>query len=344
MKKFTLKLLAAAVALAAATGAQAAVEVTNGNGDLFVSLVTATGASSGHGTAAFDLGFTMSQAQTWNGVSNLQLQWNLRTGAFLSNNSAIAASNPTLGSYGTALQTFQNTVSYKATGGAAAAQFSVLAFDATGSGSFGTAGQSFMSTANGFISGSGIPTQPSASFGPTNDAIFSASGNTTVANYNATMNADAGMAVASGVGANTAVFGENDHYNANSGMQSLGGLSGFDNNGQYNGNYTGTTNIFSGQARAMPFFQFYASSLDGGASADRVAFGVDLDGDGAIEFDNNGATAGGSNEFGLWRLQGDFLSYTQPELISAPIPEPSTYAMMLAGLALLGGMARRRLK
>jgi hypothetical protein len=29
-------------------------------------------------------------------------------------------------------------------------------------------------------------------------------------------------------------------------------------------------------------------------------------------------------------------------VMAAPVPEPETYAMMLAGLGLLGGMARRK--
>jgi len=335
MKKFTLKLLAAAVALAAATGAQAQVNTGN-NGDLFLSLTT-QGTTAGNGTAAFDLGFTMSQAQSWNGVSGLQLQWNLATGAFTSNNSAIAASNATLGNYGSALATF-NALSAKT---ATTAQMSVLAFDSvanSGSPGFGTTDVSVMSTLN-LISATGLPTQPGPTTAPTNSALLSTFGNVTVSNYVSTMNA--GMA--SAVSSNTAVNGENDHYVAS--MATLGGLwTGLDNNGNYIGNFTGTTNTFSGQNKALPFFQFYASSTNAGDRATRTAFGVDLDADGLIEFDNNGATAGGSNEFGLWSLQGDTLVYSQPELISAPIPEPSTYAMMLAGLALLGGMARRRLK
>lgn len=336
MKKFNLKLLVAAVAFAAATGAQAKVEVANGNGDLFVSLTT-TANTSGHGTAAFDLGFTMSQAQTWNGVAGLQLQWNLATGAFTSNNSTIAASNATLGTYGGALNTFRSLSAYSLP----TAQFSVLAFDATGAGFFGAAGESVMSTAN-IIGGTGNATQPGATFGPTNSAIFSTAGNPTVLNYNATMNADPGMSAA--VGSNTAVNAQNDHYNANSGMQSFGGLwSGYDNNGQFGGSYAAGTTTFAGQAKAMPFFQFFASSLTASGRATRTAFGVDLDNDGTIEFDNNAALVGGNNEYGLWSLQGDVLTFSNPASLTAPIPEPSTYAMMLAGLALLGSVARRRM-
>jgi len=66
-------------------------------------------------------------------------------------------------------------------------------------------------------------------------------------------------------------------------------------------------------------------------------FGFDVDGDGVIEFDNNGATAGGTSEYGLWTLQGGTLTYSV-----AAVPEAETYAMMLAGLGLVGFMVRRR--
>jgi hypothetical protein len=282
------------------------VDVASGNGDLFVSLTT-QGTTTGNGTAAFDLGFTMSQAQSWNGVSGLQLQWNLATGAFTSNNSAIAASNATLGNYGSALATFNALSANTAT----TAQMSVLAFDSvvnSGSPGFGTTGQSVMSTLN-LITASGLPTQPGATTAPTNSALLSTFGNVTVANYTSLMNEDPGMA--SAVGFNTAVNGENDHYIAS--MATFGGFwTALDNNGNYVGNFTGTTNVFSGQNKALPFFQFYASSVNAGERGSRVAFGVDLDADGTIEFDNNGATAGGNNEFGLFSLQGDVLTYKNP--------------------------------
>ena len=80
------------------------------------------------------------------------------------------------------------------------------------------------------------------------------------------------------------------------------------------------------------------SSDDPFAKTNVTAFGFDVDGDGTVEFDNNGAVSGGTSEIGLWTLQGNTLTYS----VAAAVPEAETYAMMLAGLGLVGFMVRRR--
>lgn len=60
----------------------------------------------------------------------------------------------------------------------------------------------------------------------------------------------------------------------------------------------------------------------------RAAFGVDLDG--------NGVIAG--EEFGKWTFDVATATLT----FANPVPEPETYAMLLAGLGLMAGVARRR--
>lgn len=58
----------------------------------------------------------------------------------------------------------------------------------------------------------------------------------------------------------------------------------------------------------------------------RVAFG----------WDNNGGVAGNANDFGM-----DNFRYSATAPVAA-VPEPETYAMLLAGMGLVGAMARRR--
>ncbi len=59
----------------------------------------------------------------------------------------------------------------------------------------------------------------------------------------------------------------------------------------------------------------------------KTPFGVDLNGDGVI----------GAGEFSKFSLsENGILTFT------SPVPEAETWAMMLAGLGLLGAMVRRR--
>ena len=82
-------------------------------------------------------------------------------------------------------------------------------------------------------------------------------------------------------------------------------------------------------ATAQNFWFLTTSSTTSTAQATKTAFGVDLNGNGSI----------GTGEFGEWSVNAaaGTITYT------APVPEASTYGMMLAGLGLVGFMARRRL-
>lgn len=83
-------------------------------------------------------------------------------------------------------------------------------------------------------------------------------------------------------------------------------------------------------ATAQNFWFLTTSSTTTTGAATKQAFGVDLNNNGSI----------GTGEFGEWSFNGSTLTFTNP---AAPVPEASTYGMMLAGLGLVGFMARRRM-
>lgn len=81
-------------------------------------------------------------------------------------------------------------------------------------------------------------------------------------------------------------------------------------------------------ATAQNFWFLTNSSLSSTAQATKTAFGVDLNGDNLI----------GTGEFGQWSVNqaAGTISFT------TPVPEAETWAMLLAGLGLMGAMIRRR--
>ena len=103
-----------------------------------------------------------------------------------------------------------------------------------------------------------------------------------------------------------------------------GGLTDGDNwSGQTTADTTKTL------ATAQNFWFLTTSSTSTTAQATKTAFGVDLNGNGSI----------GTGEFGVWSVNAAAGTVS----FANPVPEASTYGMMLAGLGLVGFMARRRL-
>ena len=82
-------------------------------------------------------------------------------------------------------------------------------------------------------------------------------------------------------------------------------------------------------ATAQNFWFLTTSSTTNAHQATKSAFGVDLNGNGSI----------GTGEFGQWSVNAAAGTVS----FANPVPEASTYGMMLAGLGLVGFMARRRL-
>lgn len=100
-------------------------------------------------------------------------------------------------------------------------------------------------------------------------------------------------------------------------------------------NITGVPDTTAKLGVAQNFWFLTTSSLKNVAQATKLQFGFDLDGDGVIS-----ATGKLGDEFGKWNVTADgMVSFANP----APVPEASTYGMMLAGLGLVGFMARRRM-
>ncbi|MDP2030730.1 MAG: PEP-CTERM sorting domain-containing protein [Thiobacillus sp.] len=95
---------------------------------------------------------------------------------------------------------------------------------------------------------------------------------------------------------------------------------------------TKTTDTTKNLATAQNFWSLSVGAGSGSSQASKSAFGVDLNGNGSI----------GTGEFGEWsvNMAAGTVTFANP---AAPVPEASTYGMMLAGLGLVGFMARRRL-
>ncbi|MFZ5574178.1 MAG: PEP-CTERM sorting domain-containing protein [Pseudomonadota bacterium] len=313
-----LKLIALAAMLAAGS-AHAAIDSgllnldpnTTGNGELMLNLKWKdTNLADGNQSvsATFDLGITMNDAVANFNTPGYSRSWNLN-------------------SYGSAFANFLNAVGSNIGN----AEMNVIAFDGTGTDPGDTR---LLSTTAG-INATGTTLSLAASSIPTNGNYNAIFGNVTVVNFMVAVNNSASHnSVANGASnadasSGFALFGDT--------MDKFGGLSAFDSTNKFDGSYAAGTGVLSGQAKALPFYLVTASDNDPFHKASMTPFGFDVDGDGVIEFDNNGATAGGTSEYGLWTLQGGTLTYSV-----AAVPEAETYAMMLAGLGLVGFMVRRR--
>ena len=92
---------------------------------------------------------------------------------------------------------------------------------------------------------------------------------------------------------------------------------------------TKTSDTTKTLATAQNFWSLSVGAGNASAQADKSAFGFDINGNGSI----------GTGEFGKWSV--DMAAGTVT--FANPVPEASTYGMMLAGLGLVGFMARRRM-
>lgn len=93
---------------------------------------------------------------------------------------------------------------------------------------------------------------------------------------------------------------------------------------------TKTSDTTKTLATAQNFWSLSVGAGSGSAQAAKSAFGVDLDGNGSI----------GTGEFGEWSVNAAAGTITFANV--AAVPEAETYAMLLAGLGLMGAIVRRR--
>lgn len=310
-----LKLIALAAMLAAGS-AQAAIDIgsPSGNGELLLNLKWADGDTSNGDqsvSAAFDLGITLNDAVANFNTAGFSQSWDLN-------------------SYGSQLSTFLGAPNLVL----ANAEMNVFALDGAGT---NPGDVRLVSTTSG-ISSTGSTVTLTNSSKPNNATLNEIPGNVTVVNFFAAVNNSATHnSVANGASNATPASG-NAWFDNGSGMDKFGNQAIFDTTGKFAGNYAAGTGVLAGQAKALPFYFVATSSNTGTDKAILTPFGFDIDGDGVVEFDNNGtAVAGGTSEYGLWTLQGSTLTYSV-----AAVPEAETYAMMLAGLGLVGFMVRRR--
>jgi len=328
-----LKLIALAGLLAATGAANAAVESGSISGDgTFLASLSYGNASAGS-SASFDLGLSYSQLASWQtdinttlsgGASSWFRSWNLSTGQY----SGTGLTASVIGNYGTVLADFNAAAA--GAGATSTAQLQVMALDGVGT-AVGSRGVYASGNAINATTGAALTVNSSS-----NTIVTGLANGSTVAGFFGAVNTS-GTHATDANGANLANAGSMAYFNNGSGMEKIATPTGmFDTNGQYNGQYAAGSTTFAGQQQALAFFNQVTSSLTGSNKAKLTAIGYDFDGDGVIEFDNNGALAGGS-EYGLWRLQGDVLTFAV-----AAVPEPESYAMLLAGLGVMGAIARRR--
>jgi hypothetical protein len=315
--KLKFKHIALAAALVATGAAQAAIDTgsTSGNGELLLNLKwkdTNTTDGNQSASAAFDLGITMDYAMANFNTAGFTLSWDLNN-------------------YGSAFSTFLSTTNLVL----ANAEMNVFALDGVGT---NPGDIRLVSTTSG-ISTTGSLGALTSSAIPTNGTLSAIPGNVTVLNFfSALNNSNSHNSVANGASYADAASGS-AYFDNGSGMDKFGNQQMFDSTGKFDGSYAAGTSVLAGQAKALPFYMVTTSSNDPFGKATMTAFGADLDGDGLVEFDNNGSIAGGMSEYGLWTLQGSTLTYSV-----AAVPEAETYAMMLAGLGLMGTIIRRRRK
>lgn len=297
-----LKLIALAALLAASAPSFAAIDgSTTGNGSLIVNFISQGGPSATAGnddiSAVFDLGVSMNTVLGWNGLAGFTRTWNLTSG--LLSGTGIVGSQA-VGSYGSSwadLNTFATPARQ------AAIEFNVIALDNT---DFATAagGSRYLTTATN----TAYPSLTNSNLNGFQDM-----------DRYVTANNLRGTHATQDNGASTATPSDP----SNSYFRAIGGFV------QGDTWLTKTTADTTKNLATAQNFWFLATTAPGGfGQATKQAFGVDLNGSGAL----------GTGEFAQWTVNQGAGTIT----FTSPVPEAETWAMLVAGLGLLGAIVRRR--
>jgi hypothetical protein len=302
---FKLKALAAAAILVTSAPAFASMQnSTSGNGELIVNFISQGGTSATLGgddySAAFDLGVSMNDVLSWNGVAGFSRTWNLDTGVM--SGTGVAGGSVSIGTYSTVWSDLNSAIGVVP----AAIQFNVIALDSTDKTAI-AGGSRYLTTAD-------VATYPSLT--NVNQLGFS--------NMDAYVDANnlLGTHVSSANGASLGVVGASSYF------RSIGGGGQGDT---WMGKTTADTTTIL--ATAQNFWSLVSTAPGGTAQASKTAFGVDLNANSAI----------GAGEYGEWSVNAanHTITYTNPG-VAAPVPEASTWAMLVAGLGMISMMIRRR--
>jgi len=294
-----LKLIALAALLATSATSFAAMDSsTTGNGSAVANFRFYSGNNDQGGddmSAMFDLGVSLNQVLSWNGVAGFSRTWNLVTGSM--SGTGINGSQA-IGTYG---ETWNELINFASN--PANIEFNVIALDSSDDGAV-AGGARYLTTAD-------VATFPALTNGNLlgfvnmNQYILANnSRGTHVGNDNGASSAFSG-------GANNTYFG------------SIGGAPDGDT---WAGKTTADTT--KNLATAQNFWYLTSSAPGGNGASIRTAFGYDLNGNGSI----------GAGEFGEWSVDmaAGTISYMNP------VPEAETWAMLVAGLGLMGAVIRRR--
>lgn len=308
----TLKLAVIAATLAvSAPGFAAMSDATSGNGELLLNLRSYVGDRENGGddiSAVFDLGVSMNDVLSWNGQPGFTRTWNLVTGVMSGTGVAGAAA---VGSYGTA---WNDLLHFVANDKEDKIEFNVIALDNTDKSTAG--GSRYLTTAEKKTYPN-IGNQSLNEFELMNAYVITNNTRGTHASPN-------GASTAKPTDAADSYFGKIAVTDDNGRITYLSGDDWLSRTTDTTERIDSTQSIADGSN----FWFLTTSSTAGGDQATKQAFGFDINRNGQID----------EGEFSGWSVDRIAGTIT----FATPVPEMHSWAMLLAGLGIVGTVVRRR--